>query len=215
MTKGSDNEFPSVLLDEQASAPTTPATGFWRVYAKSDGLYIVDDAGTETGPFGTGGGSSVVPWSIAPDGGAINLTNRSFGASNRAYYIPCTIPADCTITGARFVVGTQSGNISVGLYAADGTTRVATSGAVACPATGSQSVAFSGTYAATAGRFYIGFSVDNNTATFGWNQQVSSGISGPVGSKFQETAHPLPATATMSAGAGTPAIILTVSGGYP
>ncbi len=56
MTRASDNEFPSVLLDEQASAPTTPATGFWRVYAKSDGLYIVDDAGTETGPFGTGGG---------------------------------------------------------------------------------------------------------------------------------------------------------------
>jgi hypothetical protein len=57
MTRASDNEFPSVLLDEQASAPTTPATGFWRVYAKSDGLYIVDDAGAETGPFGAGGGS--------------------------------------------------------------------------------------------------------------------------------------------------------------
>lgn len=56
MAKASDNEFPSVLLDEQASAPTTPATGFWRVYAKSDGLYIVDDAGAETGPLGTGGG---------------------------------------------------------------------------------------------------------------------------------------------------------------
>ena len=55
MTRASDNEFPSVLLDEQATAPTTPASGFWRVYAKSDGLYVVDDAGTETGPFGTGG----------------------------------------------------------------------------------------------------------------------------------------------------------------
>jgi hypothetical protein len=51
----SDNPFPSVLLDEQASAPTTPPTGFWRVYAKSDGLYVVDDAGAEMGPFGTGG----------------------------------------------------------------------------------------------------------------------------------------------------------------
>lgn len=49
--KASDNEFPSILLDELASAPTTPATGFWRVYTKSDGLYIVDDAGAETGPF--------------------------------------------------------------------------------------------------------------------------------------------------------------------
>lgn len=56
MTRASDNEYPSVLLDEQASAPTTPATGFWRVYAKSDGLYIVDDAGTETGPLSANGG---------------------------------------------------------------------------------------------------------------------------------------------------------------
>lgn len=56
MTKASDNEFPSVLFDEQASAPTTPASGFWRAYFKSDGLYVVDDAGSETGPLGTGGG---------------------------------------------------------------------------------------------------------------------------------------------------------------
>ena len=56
--KASDNAYPSVLLDEQASAPTTPATGNWRLYAKSDGLYAVDDAGTEVGPFGSGGGSS-------------------------------------------------------------------------------------------------------------------------------------------------------------
>lgn len=56
MTKASDNAFPSVLFTEQASAPTTPSTGNWRAYFKSDGLYVVDDAGTETGPFGAGGG---------------------------------------------------------------------------------------------------------------------------------------------------------------
>jgi hypothetical protein len=60
VTKASDNQFPSVLFDEQATKPTTPPTGFWRVYAKADGLYIVDDAGTETGPFGTGGGGSSI-----------------------------------------------------------------------------------------------------------------------------------------------------------
>lgn len=46
--KASNNPFPSILLNEQASAPTTPDSGKWRVYAKSDGLYIIDDAGTET-----------------------------------------------------------------------------------------------------------------------------------------------------------------------
>lgn len=45
---------------ERASAPTTPGTGKWRVYAKSGGIYIVDDAGTETGPLGTGGGSATL-----------------------------------------------------------------------------------------------------------------------------------------------------------
>lgn len=57
--KASDNEFPSVLLDEQASAPTTPASGFWRLYAKATGLFMVDDAGGETGPFSTGAGSGI------------------------------------------------------------------------------------------------------------------------------------------------------------
>jgi len=37
--------------DEQASTPDTPATGKWKIYTKSDGLYTVDDAGTENGPF--------------------------------------------------------------------------------------------------------------------------------------------------------------------
>jgi hypothetical protein len=64
--KASDNEFPSVLLDEQASAPTTPASGFWRLYAKSTGLFIVDDAGGETGPFGTGGGGGIAEGTSFP-----------------------------------------------------------------------------------------------------------------------------------------------------
>lgn len=48
----SDSEnIDSVQLEEQASAPDTPASGYWRIYAKSDGLYIVEDDGTEHGPF--------------------------------------------------------------------------------------------------------------------------------------------------------------------
>lgn len=60
MAKGSDNPFPSVLLDEQGAAPTTPASGFWRLYAKSDGLYLVDDAGAETGPLAASAGTLTV-----------------------------------------------------------------------------------------------------------------------------------------------------------
>jgi len=54
--KGSDNPFPSVLVAEQGSAPATPASGYGRIYCKSDGLYFIDDDGVETGPLGVGGG---------------------------------------------------------------------------------------------------------------------------------------------------------------
>ena len=36
-----------IQLAEQGSAPATPASGLGRLYAKADGLYYVDDAGTE------------------------------------------------------------------------------------------------------------------------------------------------------------------------
>jgi len=40
-----------VQLQDQASTPTTPSTGYTRVYSKADGLYLVDDAGAVTGPL--------------------------------------------------------------------------------------------------------------------------------------------------------------------
>ena len=45
-----------VQLKDQASAPANPSAGFKRIYAKSDGLYVLNSAGVETGPLGTGGG---------------------------------------------------------------------------------------------------------------------------------------------------------------
>lgn len=60
MTRASDNEFPSVLFDEQAGNPSTPASGFWRAYFKSDGLYAIDDAGAVTGPFVSSAGTSFI-----------------------------------------------------------------------------------------------------------------------------------------------------------
>jgi hypothetical protein len=81
--KASDNEFPSVLFDEQATKPTTPATGFWRAYAKADGLYIVDDAGVETGPLGTGGGSTGMTKldqaNVSGSAGAVQFSSISQG----------------------------------------------------------------------------------------------------------------------------------------
>ncbi len=48
-----------LYLDEEGSAPSTPQTSRWGLYFKSDGLYTLEDDGTEVGPLGTGGGGSL------------------------------------------------------------------------------------------------------------------------------------------------------------
>jgi hypothetical protein len=54
-----DLEVP-LLQFAEAAAPSTPASGLVRIYAKADGLlYSKDDAGTETALGGGGGGGSV------------------------------------------------------------------------------------------------------------------------------------------------------------
>jgi hypothetical protein len=47
-----NNVFPKIIAAEQGSDPTTPSAGERKLYAKSDGWYDEDDAGTVTGPFG-------------------------------------------------------------------------------------------------------------------------------------------------------------------
>ena len=36
---------------QEGSAPGTPSSTQWKQYTKTDGLYVIDDAGTETGPL--------------------------------------------------------------------------------------------------------------------------------------------------------------------
>lgn len=58
MTKASDNEYPSVLFAQQGSNPPTPASGFWRLFTKSGGVYAIDSAGNVVGPFAATGSQS-------------------------------------------------------------------------------------------------------------------------------------------------------------
>jgi len=51
MTIFEENPSPHLTLVEQAGDPSTPAAGKWRLFTKAGGLYIIDDAGTVTGPF--------------------------------------------------------------------------------------------------------------------------------------------------------------------
>jgi hypothetical protein len=59
MSKISSAEIDSIRLKEQATAPSTPASGYGQLYAKSDGLYFKGDNGTEIGPFGGGSGGVI------------------------------------------------------------------------------------------------------------------------------------------------------------
>jgi len=38
-----------LIMQEEASAPSTPGSGKWKLYFKADGLYFIDDTGAEIG----------------------------------------------------------------------------------------------------------------------------------------------------------------------
>jgi hypothetical protein len=46
------------LTFQEGTAPATPASTKWKIYTKTDGIYVIDDAGAETGPLGTGGSAA-------------------------------------------------------------------------------------------------------------------------------------------------------------
>lgn len=94
MAKISTNaEINSIRLKEQASAPDTPATGYFQVYAKADGkLYYKDDAGLEVclNPMTTAGdliygGASGAPARLA---GGTETYVLTMGATNPGWSAP-------------------------------------------------------------------------------------------------------------------------------
>lgn len=69
MAKASNNDFPSILMTEQAVKPSAPAAGKWRIYPKTDHkFYWEDSGGTET-EIGGGGGDVATDtiWDAAGD----------------------------------------------------------------------------------------------------------------------------------------------------
>lgn len=58
---GLEGNDSGAIWKELAATPDTPATGQWHVYFLSDGLYIVDDTGAETGPLGVTGAAPMTP----------------------------------------------------------------------------------------------------------------------------------------------------------
>lgn len=168
---------------------------------------------TETTQAGGGGGSAPVPWNLTPHWGAFGTGSAPMVNANDCHFMPATLDAAATITGIRIYVNTSSGNISVALYDSTGT-RVATSGAVACPAAGAVNVNFTAPYAAAAGRYRLALSCDNVTAVF--IGVSSSLITGHHGLTRQASAHPAPASiGTTDTPPRTQNLIGVISGGTP
>ena len=80
----------AVLLTDQGSDPSTPASGKKKLYSKSGGLYIRDSAGNITGPMVAGRVLTL------GKGGALTAV----AGSMRLY-----VPWACTIVGVRASVG--------------------------------------------------------------------------------------------------------------
>lgn len=113
----------SILLTEQSAAPSTPATGKWKIYTKSGGLYIVDDAGAET-LLGSGAGisdgdkgditvtASGATWTI--DAGVITLAKMAnmataslIGRNTGGTGVPEVLSASTVKTLLGLVIGTN------------------------------------------------------------------------------------------------------------
>lgn len=187
-------EIPSLLLDDQGSDPSTPASGFSRVYSKSDGLYIIDDAGTVTGPFAASvGGLTLVNPFIGPFH-PLHLNDQSLdlGAANRAIIVPFQVFADVTVDTVWFVCANATGNMCAGIYDAS-LARLGTTGSVAIPGTGKQSVALTGSVALSAGTlYYAAFSHSSTTAKFYGCEYPASINPGVPYFRRMESAVPLP-----------------------
>lgn len=122
-------------------------------------------------------------------------TATAWGVNNDAHYM--RVVEGGTISAIRVRVANNSGNISVGVYRNSGAglaavpgARVATSGAVACPAIGDRDVALGAAVYVNPGD-WLGMSCDNTTATFVMASDLDSTLF--AGQAYrQATAHPVP-----------------------
>lgn len=81
--------------DEQGSNPSTPATNKWKLFFKSGGLYIIDDAGNVAGPLKVG---------IVDNNDESTLRQRMDGYADFDYHFDdSSLPAGHSWAGAPFV----------------------------------------------------------------------------------------------------------------
>lgn len=144
------------------------------------------------------------PYSVDP---LVAANAANIGSANRTYYYRAIGGGTVTKVGLYVAASGATGNVCVSLYANTGTgraampgARVASSGSVACPATGYAEIALGATVSVTSGDFWFAFSADSATPTF--QVAPTSGIGAQGRMAWQDAAFPSPASATPVNGAG-------------
>lgn len=142
---------------------------------------------------------------VAPPFSSLLLanSNRPVRAANYTHYF--RVVAGGTISSIRLTVGTASGNICVAVYRNTGSglaavpgTRAISSGSIACPVAGVQTVSLGGSIAVNPGDWFA-LGADNVTATFAGFAGIGGNSSlGPLASS--QAVFPAPATAAPNNG---------------
>lgn len=75
-------DIPAINFTEQGSKPSQPDTGEWKLYFKSSGAYIEDDAGTETA-LSLGAAHAAVTLSSDAGSNLLSLSTQEIGIDNQ------------------------------------------------------------------------------------------------------------------------------------
>lgn len=145
---------------KQTATPANPASGFNKIYPKSDdNFYILNSAGVETQlAAGGGGGSGLVTPGYAANlyytGIAYSIAGADFNINHDVlYYMPLMLGAAGTFTkiGIKVATGGSAGNVRLGIYnMANGvpTTLIVDAGTVSTATNGEKEITISETLAA-------------------------------------------------------------------
>ena len=131
-------------LPETASV-TNPAADHWRLVARTDGIYVRNESGTEVGPLGAGGGCPFTPGRTYATT-SVNPTGYSFH-SHEVTFVPWPVGrAGVVISTMGVVVHTAlaGGKVHLGIYSSvDGlpANLIGTLGYVTTDSTGYVSIA--------------------------------------------------------------------------
>jgi len=127
--------------------------------------------------------------------------------ANRAIYIPFHAEVAHTIKRIAFYTGTTiTGNIDVGLYDMDGTRRVS-SGSTALVGTSQGQVIDITDESLSAGRYYMAMALSAADSMRVLVIGNSAPLAGMLGVKYENSAFPLPATATFADPGSTDTVV--------